>query len=91
VTAITGSYVSATEWVASSCVSATKFEMDDVAAHWAFGSCVSVPVGVIGKDSNIWEVGGVRGISWMGWGFRAVAVVAALVEALVRFLCKKGG
>jgi hypothetical protein len=27
----------------------------------------------------------------MGWGFRAVAVVVALVEALVRFLCKKGG
>jgi hypothetical protein len=26
----------------------------------------------------------------MGWGFRAVVVVAALVEALVRFLCKKG-
>jgi hypothetical protein len=26
----------------------------------------------------------------MGWGFRAVAVVVALVEALVHFLCKKG-
>jgi hypothetical protein len=50
-----------------------------------------VPVGGIGKDSGIWEVGGVRGISRMGWGFRAVAVVAALVEALVHFLCKKGG
>jgi hypothetical protein len=27
----------------------------------------------------------------MGGGFRAVAVVVALVEALVHFLCKKGG
>jgi hypothetical protein len=27
----------------------------------------------------------------MGCGFRAVAVVASLVEALVHFLCKKGG
>jgi len=49
-----------------------------------------VPVGGIGKDSGIWDVGGVRGISRMGWGFRAVAVVAALVEVLVHFLCKKG-
>jgi hypothetical protein len=43
-----------------------------------------------GKDSGIWEVGVVRGFSQMGWGFRAVAVVAALVEALVHFLCQKG-
>jgi hypothetical protein len=50
-----------------------------------------VPVGRIGKDSGIWEVGGVRGISRMGWGFRVVAVVVAIVEALVHFLCKKGG
>jgi hypothetical protein len=50
-----------------------------------------VPVGGIGKDSGIWDVGGVRGISRMGWGFRAVAVLVALVEVLVRFLCKKGG
>jgi hypothetical protein len=63
---------------------------DDVATHWASGSCVSVPVGGIGKNSGIWEVGGVWGFSRMGWGFRAVAVVAALVEALVHFLCKKG-
>ena len=27
----------------------------------------------------------------MGWGFRVVEVVATLVEALVHFLCKKGG
>ena len=50
-----------------------------------------MPVGGIGKDSKIWEVGGVRGFSQMGWGFRVVAVVAALVEVLVRFLCKKEG
>jgi hypothetical protein len=48
-------------------------------------------MGGIGKDFSIWEVRGVRGISWMGWGSREVAVVAALVEALVRSLCKKGG
>jgi hypothetical protein len=45
-----------------------------------------VPVGGIGKDSSIWEVGGVQGIIHMGWGFRAVAIVASLV----RFLYKKG-
>jgi hypothetical protein len=50
-----------------------------------------VPVGGIGKDFGIWEVGGARGFNWMGWGFRAVAVVAALLEALFHFLCKKGG
>ena len=47
-------------------------------------------VGGIGKDSDIWGARGVRGISRMGWGSRAVAVVASLVEVLVRFLCKKG-
>ena len=47
-------------------------------------------MGGIGKDSGIWEVRGVRGISWMGWGSRAVEIVASLVEALVHFLCKKG-
>jgi hypothetical protein len=47
-------------------------------------------VGGIGKDSRIWEVEGVRGFNRMGWGFREVAVVAVLVEALVCFLCKKG-
>jgi hypothetical protein len=47
-------------------------------------------VGGIGKDSRIWEVGGARGFNWMGWGFRVVTVVAALIEALVFFLCKKG-
>jgi hypothetical protein len=45
----------------------------------------------IGKDSIIWEVEGVRGFNRMGWGFRAVAVVVVLVEALVHFLCKKSG
>jgi hypothetical protein len=50
-----------------------------------------VPVGGIGKNSGIWEVGGIRGFSRMGWGFGAMAVVAALVEVLVHFLCKKGG
>jgi len=65
--------------------------MDDVATPWASGSCVSVPVGGIGKDSGIWDVRGVRGISRMGWESRAVEVVASLVDALVRFLCKKGG
>ena len=64
--------------------------MDDVATYWASGSCVSVPVGGICKDSIIWEVRGVRGISRMGWGSRVVAIVATLVEALVCFLCKKG-
>jgi hypothetical protein len=48
-------------------------------------------MGGIGKDYGIWEVGGVQGISQMGWGSMAVVVVASLVEALVRFLCKKGG
>jgi hypothetical protein len=48
-----------------------------------------VPVGGIGKDPRIWEVGGVRGISRMGWGSRVVAM-AGLVEALVCFFCNKG-
>jgi hypothetical protein len=50
-----------------------------------------MPVGGIGKDSRIWEVEGVRGYNRMGWRFRAVAIVVALVEALVHFLCKKDG
>jgi hypothetical protein len=50
-----------------------------------------VLVGGIGKDYVIWEVRGVQSISRMGWGSRVVAVVAALLEALIRFLCKKGG
>jgi hypothetical protein len=48
-------------------------------------------MGGIGKNSRIWESGGVRAFRKMGWGFRAVAVVAALVEVLVHFLCKKEG
>jgi hypothetical protein len=48
-------------------------------------------VGGIGKNSRIWEVASVRGFIQMGWGFGAMAVVAALVEFLVHFLCKKGG
>jgi hypothetical protein len=47
-------------------------------------------MGGIGKNFGIWEGGGVRGFSRMGWGFREVAVVAALVEVLVHFLCIKG-
>ena len=58
--------------------------------HWASVSCVSVPVDGIGKDSRIWEVEGVQGFNRMGQGFRAVVVVVVLVEALVRFICKKG-
>jgi hypothetical protein len=50
-----------------------------------------VPLGGIGKNSGIWESEGVRAFSKMGWGFRAVAIVAALVEVLVHFLCKKEG
>jgi hypothetical protein len=87
---VAGSCVSATEWVAGSCVSATLFETDDVATPWASGSCVSVPVGGIGKDPGIWEVGGVRGISRMGWGCRVVAIMGGLVEAIVLFFRKKG-
>jgi hypothetical protein len=48
-------------------------------------------MGGIGKNSGIWEGEGVRAYSKMGWGFRAVAVVAALVEVLIHFLCKKEG
>ena len=48
-------------------------------------------MGGIGKSSKIWEGGGVRAFSQMGWGFRAVAVVATLLEVLVRFLYKKEG
>jgi hypothetical protein len=48
-------------------------------------------MGGIGKNYRIWEGGGVRAFSQMGWGFRVVAVLAALVEVLVRFLCKKEG
>jgi hypothetical protein len=86
-----GSYVSATKWVVGSCVSTTLFERDDVATPWAYGSCVSVPMGGIGKDPGIWEVGGVRGISRMGWGSRVVEIMGGLVEALVHFFHKKGG
>jgi hypothetical protein len=50
-----------------------------------------VPVGGIGKNSETWEVGGIQGFRQMGWGFGAMAVVAALVEVLALFLCKKGG
>ena len=49
-----------------------------------------MPVGGIGKNSRIWEVRGVRGFNRMGWGFREMALVVVLVEALVHFLCKKG-
>jgi hypothetical protein len=66
-------------------------EDNDVAVPWAFGSCVSVPMGGIDKNYGIWEGGGVRAFRKMGWWFRAVVVVAALIDLLVRFLCKKEG
>jgi hypothetical protein len=50
-----------------------------------------VLVGWTGKNSGVWEGRGVWVFSKMGWGFRAVAVVATLVEALVHFLGKKEG
>jgi hypothetical protein len=67
------------------CFSYLDLKKDHVAILWASGSCVSVPVGGIGKDPGIWEVGGVRGISRMGWGSRVVAIMVGLVEALVHF------
>ena len=85
------SCVSGTEWVVGSCVSATLFETDDVATPWASSSCVSVPMGGIGKDPEIWEVGGVRGISRIGGESRVVVIKGGLVEALVLFFRKKGG
>jgi hypothetical protein len=91
VSAMASSCVSATEWVVGSCVSATVFEIDDVAASWASGSCVSLPVVGIGKDPEIGEVGGVQGISQIGGGSRVVVIKGGLVEALVRFFHKKGG
>ena len=50
-----------------------------------------MPVGGIGKDSGIWEVGGIRGISRIGGGSRVVVIMGGLVEALVHFFCKKAG
>ena len=61
-----------------------------MAAPWASGSCVLVPVGGIGKDPGIWEVGGVRGISRIGGGSRVVVIKGGLVEGLVLFFRKKG-
>jgi hypothetical protein len=43
------------------------------------------------KISTVWEGRGVWVFSKMGWGFRAVAVATALVEALVHFLGKNAG
>ena len=91
VSSMAGSCVSTTEWVASSCVSATLCETDDVTVSWASGSCVSVPVVGIGKDPGIGEVGGVWGISRIGGGSRVVFIKGGLVEALVLFFRKKGG
>jgi hypothetical protein len=91
VSAMVGSYVSATEWVAGSCVSATLCETDDVTVSGASGSCVSVPVVGIGKDPGIGEVKGVRGISRIGGDSRVVVTKGGLVELLVRFFRKKGG
>ena len=48
-------------------------------------------MGGIGKNSRIWEGGGVWVFSKMGWGFRVVAIVAALVESLIHFFGKKEG
>jgi hypothetical protein len=91
VSAMVGSCVSATKWVAGSCVSATLCETDDVTVSRAFGSCVSVPVVGIGKDLGIGEVKGVRGISRIGGESRVAFIKDGLIEALVQFLCKKGG
>jgi hypothetical protein len=91
VSAMVGSCVSATEWVAGSCVSATLCETDGVTVSWASGSCVSVPVVGIGQDPGIGKVGGGRGVSRIGGGSRVVVIKGGLIEALVRFLCKKGG
>jgi hypothetical protein len=88
---VASSCVSAIEWVVGSCVSTTLSETGDDATPWASGSYVSVPMGGIGKDLGIWEVGGVWGISRMGWGGRVVVIMGGLVEALVRFFRKKGG
>jgi len=48
-------------------------------------------MGGTGKNSGIWEGGGVWAFRKMGWGFRVVEIVASFVEALVHFLGKKEG
>jgi hypothetical protein len=90
VSAMAGSCVSATEWVAGSCVSATFCETEGVTVSGASGSCVAAPVVGRGKDPGVWEVEDVRRISRIGGVSRVVGIKGGLIEALVRFLRKKG-
>lgn len=46
-------------------------------------------MGGTGKNSGIWEGGGVQGFSRMVWGFRVVVVVATMVDVLILLLGKK--
>lgn len=79
------------EWVASSCVSATCSESNDVVKPWAFGSCVSVLEVETDKDLGSWDYGGVWGFRWIGGEFKVVAAVATSIDALIHFWGKKVG